>query len=249
MPSSVTINGSSYNVPETNDTLWGDYTTNLLLALSANSNKDFNKAIFVSKSGSNSNAGLTPAKALLTLQAGINLAESISIGASDPIAVIVLDSGTYTENLSFGSSGVCYLIAPNATLEGKITCTGYSGIIKLYSIVQTGAAATAFQMQLSGEVFLDVNYISQPSGAGIGIDVDNGVCNANIGRIAATGSSYDIASGATLNMFINQMSGTETNAGTSNITIAGNPSMLASNGTRWYWKVDNDGVAYTEDTP
>lgn len=71
---------------------------------------------------------------------------------------------------------------------------------------------------MSGNV-IHIQDTGSPTGTK-GIHLDNGICELNVQHIDCV-EAYDIAAGATLNMFVNTLTGTETNAGTANVTLAG----------------------------
>lgn len=94
--------------------------------VAANPNVDQSQIIYVGKHGSDSNTGLRPETAKLTIQAGITAASALTPSASNRITVKVMDSGTYVEALT--NAQYVSIHAPNATLSGSIVSDGDNAI-------------------------------------------------------------------------------------------------------------------------
>jgi len=127
-----------------------------------------NSTIFVGKHGNNSWNGTSELSPKLTIQAGIN-------ASSSGTTVVVLDSGSYTENLTF-TSGV-HLFAPSAKVTGTITLN-VNNQITLYSI--SSSSSTIFSCSVAS---------STPT---ISCHIVNATGNANVLNVTGSGSIVNI---------------------------------------------------------
>jgi hypothetical protein len=134
----VTVNGSAYTNPEPGaleSTDWDTQLHALLDALVGVADKDDSKIIYVQKNGSDSATGISYGKAKLTISAAITAA------TSGTKAVVVLDSGNYSEAVTLVNNVPVF--APNATITGNLAAT--NGKIVLGTLVgnYTQASGTA----------------------------------------------------------------------------------------------------------
>lgn len=100
---------------------------------------------------------------------------------------------------------------------------------KIDHIIDTGGGSGTGCAIISGEFDLSINRIQDCS---IGIDVNGGVANLQIEAIDCT-TAYDVANGATLNLFCNALSGAKTTVGGSIVyeVILGTPIEVIQGGT------------------
>jgi len=144
---------------------------------------DQQNIIYVGKHGNDANDGLTIEKAKLTFANAITAAFAIA-----PAAVVCLDHGTYTENLTLLAGVTIY--APDAILTGSIdlvddscinffrinVATGATGILKSagagMACVEVGEIVCAGTgdacVPNSGTLYLNFDYIEVIDGNGIG---------------------------------------------------------------------------------
>ncbi len=83
--------------------------------------------VYVSKEGSDANTGLTPDFPKLTIGAAITVASGLTPSASNRVSVIVMDAGTYAEDVTMVSH--VDLIGRSAKLDGTIEIVDNSTII------------------------------------------------------------------------------------------------------------------------
>lgn len=114
--------------------------------------------IYVSKNGNDTNSGLKPFLPKLTIAAGITAAAALISGPVTAAAVVVLDKGDYTENLTLSDNVSLY--APNATIIGAIVagvgsgCTvdehyAASGSTTLFSIATNSGKASLYKANIA----------------------------------------------------------------------------------------------------
>ena len=163
---------------------------------------DQQNIIYVGKHGNDANDGFTIEKAKLTFGAAITAALAIA-----PAAVVCLDAGTYTENITM-QPGV-NLDAENATLAGTITTTdnadvhlhainlsagtaitkpvGDTGIsrFEIDEIILTGTAGGIFSQ--GGQVNLKCKTIQIENGAVV-VDLSTDEVNLEVENILITGA-------------------------------------------------------------
>lgn len=82
--------------------------------------------IYVGKAGNNTWDGTNIAGQKLTIGAGLTAASALTPSSSNVVAVVVLDGGTYAENISVPS--FVKVFAPNAILSGSVTLADNSAI-------------------------------------------------------------------------------------------------------------------------
>lgn len=93
------------------------------------------QSYYVGKHGNDSNSGLNPEDAFLTISAAITAAAGQSPSSSNRFVIVVEDAGIYTENVFMGTEWVS-LFAPNASVVGQLTLNDNVSV-KLKEITNT----------------------------------------------------------------------------------------------------------------
>ena len=83
--------------------------------------------VYVAKAGDDTDSGLNVNRPKLTIGAAITLAISLTPSENNPIAVEVIDAGTYTETVAIPSWVTVY--APNAGIIGDTSVSDNSGLL------------------------------------------------------------------------------------------------------------------------
>jgi hypothetical protein len=122
---------------------------------------DHEQIFYVGKHGSDSNDGLNPNKAFLTIQKGINSAEAATPTSSNRFVVKIFDDGNYSEDLLISSSYVD-IDAPNAILEGSFdiaTTAGYN-TVRLKEIIESNNDAILILSTTAGHINIELEKIT-----------------------------------------------------------------------------------------
>jgi hypothetical protein len=168
------------------------------------------EALYVNKSGLDTNTGANPGRAFLTIGAAIAKALTLTPAAGNRIAIYVDDAGSYVEDLVvpewvgiIGHAALIqgnHTIADNALIEA-FRLTAPSGVVITKSAGTGAATITCERMVLSGSAngvvcnSGTINYYGQSA------EVENGICvgdgstaniNADINNIKITGSGYGV---------------------------------------------------------
>ncbi len=134
--------------------------------------------VYVAKTGSDANAGTLPHKPKLTIAAAITAAVAL---AATKAAVVVLDAGQYTENLTLSAN--IFLHAPNATLIGTLSMdVGTRAILDRHYPASSGTPALTDFVTNSGEASFYHANICDGRGLSSYINVDN-FRNSSSGRV------------------------------------------------------------------
>jgi hypothetical protein len=150
----------------------------------------------------------------------------------DADRVVVADSGLGAINLGTSSGVLFYLVrtttvGASAVGVGDIS-TGFGHLhIWCEDIYLAGAGATAVARLGGSSIVGRVSHILEIGsgiGAGTGINVAGGAIELVVGELIAT-AAYTVAAGALLRLWVNQISGTETETGSGQalVTVAGLP--------------------------
>lgn len=127
--------------------------------------------VYVSKSGNDSNAGTNPITAKLTIGAAVTAAAAQISGGQPRATVVVVDSGTYTEDVTL-SAGVS-LQAPFATLVGAL-------------VLDVGCHANLLAQYANGDSGIMVNCVTNSgelSVVEIKLSDGRGVAGTNTGNV------------------------------------------------------------------
>jgi hypothetical protein len=143
---------------------------------------DYEQTIFVGKHGNDSNDGLNPASAKLTFGSAITAASALTPGASNRIAIVCLDGGTYSGAIVIPS--YVHVHARGATFTNEVELGNDSSLVA--NAVESSDARC---IDLAGErIVVDVLRVKPTGSSGIGV-FNNGASNvARVGRIEVAGS-------------------------------------------------------------
>lgn len=198
---------------------------------------------YISKSGSDSNNGMSIETAFLTFGKGITAATAQTPSSTNRFALVCFDDGIYSETITL----IAYidLFAPNAQITGSIT-TADNSSVKIRQIVASGGATAFNKASGSGVTWFQCDYISLNASTGVaeaagileaqvGFIFDGGTSGTGLavsagrmdidvtGRIV-TGTAYDV-SGGTLALRTAGTTGTQTQSGGS-VTVISNDEIF-----------------------
>lgn len=153
------------------------------------------------------------------------------------VANKVYGLGTGSSIVNLATNGVLMVTVKQVFAEtigiGDLTNNGHTHI-EIEDLYLTANDAIGIERNSSGSTVGRISHILDV-GALTGttaIDVNSGEVNINVGEIDCVGA-YNVALGGTLRMFVNKITGTQTGAGTINVSIAGEGSdYLLIDGTR-----------------
>lgn len=129
---------------------------------------------YVGKHGNDTNNGQNVENAVLTFGQALTLTAAASPGPANKFVIFCPDAGIYTENIT--CQGYVEIWAPNATLEGTITCVDNSDIRFNYLDVPAGFVGVT--KSAGGTTYSNV-------------EIDTVVCNGNaIGFLGLSGALY-----------------------------------------------------------
>jgi len=100
--------------------------------------------VYVSKSGSSANNGLSPSSPMLTFQSAANIANARTPSATNRFAIVCLDDGVYTSGVNLNSFVDLY--APNATISltsfsSYCITAGDDTYVTIKKLMQSGGAS------------------------------------------------------------------------------------------------------------
>ena len=145
----------------------------------------------------------------------IEVNELICLGTGSTVTCFINNGATTEAFLDVGHMTVSVGRALQLSSTGTI-----SGNIGTIEVTSTGVGVYC---SAAGEVSLEIGEIIESATATMGIDmqISGSVANIVIGQLATT-NSYEVATGATLNLIAGDISGTPgTVSGTANVTVAG----------------------------
>jgi hypothetical protein len=138
--------------------------------------------VYVSKVGNDSNSGLTPGRAKLTVGSAITAASGLSPGTNNRVTIHVLDAADYIEGALTLPSWVS-LLAPSASIKPSGTLAlGFKSRVDVHRIVCTGSGVTAVQSTTAQGGYIKADLI-QSTGGGVGISVTDGTVEIDVGLI------------------------------------------------------------------
>jgi hypothetical protein len=176
--------------------------------------------VYISKSGDDSNSGLTPNLAKLTIASAETAAAGLSPTSGNPVTIHILDAGVYSEDcdladytslfapdatinqganistMAIRSSFVCKRLIGSASIVLTTTNTSDRSWIKLDYVEASASGGAAIRHLGNSILYIDIGHISVATG-GIGITVDSGASSPEIyGRvgeieIAGAGTGID----------------------------------------------------------
>lgn len=175
---------------------WGEYLSVSLSGTVARADvglPDRVQVVYVGKHGDDSNDGLVPEEAFLSIQAGLSAAGAAS-DADNHVRVHVMDGGTYTGTLTLPE--YTSLHARQARLEGKIQTPGHTWAY-LRQIVPQVDGDWAYHKNVSGSTsYLEAEEIDLREvgnlAAGIVNQFADGVLIANVKKIFVGNDSAGI---------------------------------------------------------
>jgi len=128
-------------------------------------------AVYVSKSGNDSNSGLTPSQHKLTFGSAITAASSLITAGATGVTIHGLDGGTYAIGTISVPSNVA-IVAPGAIFEGGIVISTNASvrIRGHYPLeAQNDGIGVNFSMFDSGPAYYEVDFLDQRGTATVGI--------------------------------------------------------------------------------
>jgi len=202
------------------------------------------RTLFVGKHGVDANDGLSPAEAKLTISAALTAADALTPSSSAPVAVVVVDAGTYDEG-GLNVNAHVYLDARHAKLTapaGTVLTVASGAIVRVREIAGDTDQDCLLKTNTAGVVLAHVGFLST-SGTGNAVEVSGGEVKLEVDELDA-GVAWVVDSGATLRVRAGSVSGTETVNGLAYVSVAGRIWPIVDTG--WI-DVPNDGAgtAYT----
>jgi hypothetical protein len=206
LSTAVTINGSTFYIPEQGDTAWGGYTSQLLAAIVANTNTDFLNTIFVSKSGADTNTGYSLNKCKLTLGSALTAAAALTPAINKIISIVCFDGGIYDESITVPD--YVNIVAPNAsvtTVEVAGDASVVFGTITTLTLTSGAGYVAAKSIttinQATGTMRVSSNYVGTITVSGGTLDV-NCVDHGGTDSSAGAASFLNIIGAANTGTFV-----------------------------------------------
>lgn len=127
---------------------------------------DATQTVYVGKNGDDGDDGLSPDMPKLTIASALTVASGLTPSATNRIAVVILDGGTYTENITVPA--FCNLIGHGATVVGTITL-GDDTAVRLYEAKANTSQTNPILYKASGTstTYADIDRIDGRNGGSL----------------------------------------------------------------------------------
>lgn len=152
---------------------------------------DYVQTIFIGKHGNDVNDGLNPAQAKLTMSSAMTAASGLTPSASNRIAVVCVDGGTYGSPFTVPS--YVHLIAHRATFTNTVTLSGNSSLR-----ARSCESAQPNCVVLNGDLItVELDHVKPTAGSGVGISNVGAKNHVRVGLIEVSGSGAHGIDGGT----------------------------------------------------